>query len=99
MRVRGRADDGAVIAVRITDGDAAELERRWPPFGLERIARQALPPSSNYPVGAVAAIRDDPYGPPIAPLSRADATIAVLENSACGASRPSDAFDAAVVLH
>jgi hypothetical protein len=209
MEVRGRADDGSVIAVSLVDGDAAELERRWPPFGLARIddvadvadascdrsvdaaigwdlveselglfaaerleglvaihaamlvhdgraivvpgpshtgkttlalaaieagitvasdeyalldlrtglvhgwprplrirrddgriERRALPPSSNepVPVGAVAAIRYDPDGPPIAAISRADATIAVLENCVCGASRPADAFDAAVSI-
>jgi len=213
MRVRGRADDGAIIELTLDDDDAVELERRWPPFGLARIdgaagvagdasgagvagvrsidasigwdlveselglfaaerleglvaihaamlvhdgrailvpgpsragkttlalaaikagvtvasdeyalfdlrsglvhgwprplrirrddggiERRALPPSSNgrVPVAAVAAIRYDPDGPPIAPISRADATIAVLENCVCGASRPTDAFDAAV---
>jgi hypothetical protein len=204
MRVRGRADDGSIIEVRLADGDTAELERRWPPFGLERIdddadvrcdrsidaaigwelveselglfaaerleglvaihaamlvhdgraivvpgpshagkttlalaaidagiavtsdeyalfdlatglvhgwprplrirrgegriERQALPPSGDepVPVGMVAAIRFDPAGRPIAPISRSDAAIAVLENCVCGASRPTDAFDAAI---
>lgn len=204
MKVRGRADDGSIIEVRLAVGDIAELERRWPPFGLERIdddadvrcdrsvdaaigwelveselglfaaerleglvaihaamlvhdgraivvpgpshagkttlalaaieagvtvasdeyalfdlasglvhgwprplrirrgdghiERQALPPSRNepVPVGMVAAIRYDPAGPPIAPISRSEAAIAVLENCVCGASRPADAFDAAV---
>jgi hypothetical protein len=65
-----------------------------------RIERHALPSSSNesVPVAAVAAIRYDPEGPPIAPISRTFATIAVLENCACGASRPADTFDAAVRL-
>jgi hypothetical protein len=65
-----------------------------------RIERRALPPSSNEPVpiGAVAAIRYDPDGPPIAPISRADATIAVLEKCVCAASRPADAFDATVSI-
>jgi len=65
-----------------------------------RIERHALPPSSNepVPVAAVAAIRYDPDGPPIAPISRADATIAVLEKCVCAASRPADAFDAGVSI-
>jgi hypothetical protein len=204
VRVRGRADDGSVIEVRLDGGDVAELERRWPPFGLERIdgdadvrldrsidaavgwdlveselglfaaerldglvaihaavlihdgraivvpgpsyagktmlalaameagivvtsdeyalvdprsglvhgwprplrirrgtghvERRALPPSRNepLPVASVAAIRYDPGGPPIEPIGRSDAAIAVLENCVCGASRPADAFDAAV---
>jgi hypothetical protein len=210
MRVRGRADDGSVIEVTLPDDEVAELERRWPPLGLERmddaassagiadgasirsvdasigwdlieselglfaaerleglvaihaavlvhhgraivvpgpshagkttlalaaidagitvvsdeyalfdlgsglvhgwprplrirrddggIERRALPLSDNapVPVGMVAAIRYDPDGPPIAPIGRADAMIAVLENCVCGASRPADAFDAAV---
>jgi hypothetical protein len=37
MRVRGRADGGSIIEVRLADGDTTELDRRWPPFGLERI--------------------------------------------------------------
>jgi hypothetical protein len=63
-----------------------------------RILRRKLPPSSNepVPVGAVAAIRYDPDGPPIAPISRADATVAVLENCFCAASRLADTFDGAV---
>jgi hypothetical protein len=61
-----------------------------------RIKRHALPPSSNepVPVGTVEAIRYDPDGPPIAPISQADATIAVLENCVCVASRPADAAPA-----
>jgi hypothetical protein len=50
----------------------------------------------SVPVGTVAAIRYDPDGPPIAPISRADATITVLENSVCVASRRADAIGAAV---
>lgn len=204
MRVRGRADDGSIIEVRLLDEDTSELESRWPPFGLARIdgdedarcdrsidvtigwelveselglfaaerleglvavhaamlvhdgraivvpgpslagkttlalaaieagitvtsdeyalvdpvsglvhgwprplrirrgdgrvERQALPPSCDepVPVGTVAAVRYDPGGPPIGPIGRADAAIAVLENCVCGASRPSDSFDAAV---
>jgi len=63
-----------------------------------RILRRALPASSNepVPVGTVAAIRYGPDGPPIAAISRANATIAVLEKCVCGASRPADAFNSAV---
>jgi hypothetical protein len=204
MRVRGRADDGSTIEVRLADGDTRELERRWPPFGLERfddeadiridrsidagigwelveselglfaaerleglvavhaallvygdhaivvpgpshtgktmlalaaieagivvasdeyalfdlrsglvhgwprplrirrgdgrIERRELPPTGNepVPVRTVAAIRYDPAGPPIEPISRSDAAIALLQNCVCGASRPADAFDAAM---
>jgi hypothetical protein len=34
----------------------------------------------------------------MAPISRADALQALLENCVCGASRPADAFDAAVKI-
>jgi hypothetical protein len=65
-----------------------------------RIERRALPSSSNepVPVAAVAAIRYQPDGPSMKPISRSDATIALLEDCVCGASRPSDAFDAAVSI-
>jgi hypothetical protein len=63
-----------------------------------RIEPRALPPSSNEPVPviAVAAIRYDLGGPPIAPIRRAAATMALLENCVRGVTRPSDAFDAVV---
>jgi hypothetical protein len=36
VRVRGVADDGAVIEITVIDGDGAEVDARWPPVGLRR---------------------------------------------------------------
>ncbi len=73
------------LRIRLADG---ELERR------------PLPEYRNdpVPVAMVAAIRYSPGGPPISPISRADALQALLENCVCGSSRPADAFDAAVKI-